>query len=148
MFSKVSLNIQDVLTRSTGRTKSKGCRSRLVSSKPQEGLWRFRVYCTEKDSRGGGHEVNLWLEPNNGKSQGQLEFKASCDCRAWKYYGSDYNAKSKDYLYGRPKSNGSPPNIRDPLRRNQVCKHVYLCLTKVVRTKDFHNESESEDVNE
>ena len=133
MLEKISLNIQDVLTRSTGKTRSKHCRSRLVSFANQQGLYRFRVICGEERSKAAGHEVNIWLEKDDGIPHGRLEFKANCDCRSWKFWGADNHARAKDYLLGSPKSNGATPTKRDPGTENLVCKHVYACLSDLLK---------------
>jgi hypothetical protein len=137
MLYKVGISLQDVLGRSTGRPRSKKCRTRFISYNPTQDLWRFKVTCSEKDSDRGGHEVNVWLEKNHDEVPGKLEFKAFCKCKAWQYYGSEFHAKSRDYLLGRPRGTGTAPRVRDPHRRNLVCKHVFLCLWEMMRGRKF-----------
>lgn len=140
MIIKTSaLTIQDALHRSTGLINSRGCMIRLKSYFPQQDLWRFQVFGGKKDSRQGGWEVNIWLEKDEKKSPAQLNFKAKCGCPAWVYWGSEYHAVGRDFLYDRKRGPATPPRVRDPLGKNLVCKHVYLALNEMVKGHNFFN---------
>lgn len=132
-----NLKIKDVLSKSTGLQKSGKCRVQFISFNVTQGLWRFKSSCSEKYSKSGGWEVNIWLEKDVNTPPANLEFTATCNCPAWVYWGSDYHAKNKKYLLGRPKSNGAAPRVRDPRGENLVCKHVYLCLYQMMRGRRF-----------
>ena len=92
----------------------------------------FKVVCSESYSDTEGHYVALWLEDSDKPFEDRY-FKAKCNCEAWIYGGSDYQAKNKEfYLKGVPLvqnwGSGEFPQKTDPLLRNIVCKHVYVCL--------------------
>ena len=133
MIIKTALNIQDTLRRSTGLQNSGGCNARLKSYFPQQDLWRFQVVCRKKGSKSSGWETNIWLERDTTKSPGQLNFKCKCSCPAWVYWGSEYHAVTKQFLYDKKRGPASPPRVRDPQGKNLVCKHVYLCLSLLLK---------------
>ena len=129
--------IQDILRRSTGRKRSRGCSAKFVSYNPSRDHWRFRVACRHKNSKGSGHEVNIWLEQDEYKPPGKLEFRAACRCGAWMFWGSEFHAKTRNYLEGRPRGKATPPKIRDPKGKNLVCKHVYTVLWEMMKGRKF-----------
>lgn len=59
------------------------------------------------------------------------DVRVSCTCGFFKFYGCDFNATENDYNL-RKMSNGSPPDIRDPERENNICKHVYAASKVLV----------------
>lgn len=131
------LTIKEVLSKSTGAKKSKKCRVQFLNYNVSQDLWRFKAHCSESYSKTSGWEVNIWLEREDDKPPADLEFLAMCKCPAWVYWGSEYQAKIKDYLYGRLRGNGAFPKIRDRELKNMVCKHVYLCLQEMMKGRKF-----------
>jgi hypothetical protein len=59
----------------------------------------------------------------------KMQLKMSCSCPAWRWQGPEYHAKHENYQDGRPVGTASVPNIRDPHRQHQVCKHVAAVLS-------------------
>ena len=71
----------------------------------------------------------VWLyRPDEAASLEDQHARASCSCNSWRFNGSDWNAIQDDYILFGARSNGSSPDIRDPNRKNTVCKHVYAML--------------------
>ena len=61
------------------------------------------------------------------------DVKVSCDCPAFLYWGSDYDASVLGYLYGQSRAKGRAPDERDPDTNNLVCKHAYAALQRAKR---------------
>ena len=101
--------------------------ARLIKSDPKNAMWTYRVVSFMKNSDPRGHIVTVTLvkDPKQ-RDLRKLEIQLGCSCPFWKWWGPDYNAKNEDYLKGKPRSDGSAPEKRDPERRNKICKHVYV----------------------
>lgn len=102
--------------------RSVGCRV-TPFRKYRNNLWTFRVNCT-------GTTYSVWVKaiPENDAPESKFNLHVKCTCPFWKWNGPDFNAYNQKYLYGRPFSNRSAPDIRDPKREYKVCKHVYAVL--------------------
>lgn len=109
--------------------KAGGCNVKLRRADPNRGNWTFQVNCPRGGS-GRAHVVKVKGYPKGSSNRlGSMPIEVTCDCEFWRWNGPDFNAKANDYLLGKPKSDGSAPNIRDPGRVFKVCKHVYSMLT-------------------
>lgn len=104
------------------------CTVKEMRKDAENRTWSYLVRGNKKDSDPRGHVVYIQLgkDPKEKNIQ-KLPVKVACSCPFWKWYGPDYNSKQKKYLYedGHNRSNGQAPNIRDPGRKNKICKHVY-----------------------
>jgi len=60
-----------------------------------------------------------------------LDVRVSCTCGYFKFWGPDYNARQNDYSL-RKMSNLQPPDIRDPNREHNICKHIYAASKVLV----------------
>lgn len=105
----------------------------IVKADPKKMTWTYKVTGKEKWSKKGGHIVNIVLEKQKGmKDFREMQIKVTCDCEFWKYWGPDFNSGNggrglDPYRLGPSKIDPgvSPaPNVRDPGRRNMICKHV------------------------
>jgi len=126
-FAKVAMSAGELINRTSQRSikYAKGCVATTKRNDPKNGRWTFSVKCHNLKSK-GPYDVRFRLLKDKGsKTQGMLgrEIEISCNCNAWKYNGSDFNALDKDYSE-RQYSNGQAPNIKDPQRRYLICKHV------------------------
>lgn len=54
------------------------------------------------------------------------EAKLSCQCASYIYHGAKYNLTKLKSCYGPGEIR--PPDVRDPLRKFLVCKHLWLVL--------------------
>lgn len=103
--------------------------------------WLFRVTCEKSDSKSDGHLVKISVKPPvetpNVVTDDfiyDMDVKVSCGCKAFLYYGAQYNSISKDYfdpLWFQKNKRVVPPQIKK--RRNLVCKHLYVCLPFAVK---------------
>jgi hypothetical protein len=59
------------------------------------------------------------------------DVRVSCNCGYFKFWGPDYNARENDYSL-RKMSNLQPPDIRDPDREHNICKHIYAASKVLV----------------
>lgn len=66
---------------------------------------------------------------SNTTKLSKMNLELSCSCPGWQWLGPEYGAKSKDYMLGKPHGTASTPDIRDPERKNHVCKHVAAVLS-------------------
>lgn len=129
-FDKSALSIGELFSQTSKKSikYTKGCTAELDRAMPKIGRWNFKVTCTEKWSK-GPYIVRVRLLKKGKKTKGFLgrEVEISCECKAWRYNGADYNALNKDYSE-RQISDGSSPDIRDKKRKYLICKHVAACV--------------------
>jgi hypothetical protein len=118
-----------------------GVTVRIVKKEPRLARWTFLT--------GSGRDTYTTIfqfKPEGAEPDvNKLEVFVSCNCLSWLYWGAQYNAFMKDYLYGpvsikfktppghQPKL--SRPVIRDPRNKFLVCKHVLACLPLVTSYK-------------
>jgi hypothetical protein len=89
--------------------------------------WLFSVDCGN-----GAKVVRVKAERvGNIVRLARMNLRISCSCPAWRWLGPEYHAKRNKYLDGRPVGTASPPDIRDPQREHQVCKHVAAVLSTI-----------------
>ncbi len=58
----------------------------------------------------------------------KMDLEIACSCPAWQWQGPEFHSTSEEYQLGKLIGTAAPPNIRDPGRRNRVCKHVAAVL--------------------
>jgi len=89
--------------------------------------WIFSVNC------GNGDKVVRLKAERKGNivRLAKMELRVSCSCPAWRWLGPEYHAKKDKYLDGRPQGTASTPDIKDPRRNHQVCKHVAAVLNHI-----------------
>jgi hypothetical protein len=61
----------------------------------------------------------------------KMQLRMSCSCPAWRWQGPEYHAKREKYQDGPLQGTASTPDIRDPHRAHQVCKHVAAVMGHV-----------------
>lgn len=89
--------------------------------------WIFSVDCGN-----GPKMVKLKAKrKGNVTSITKMDVSISCSCKAWRWLGSEYHAKSNGYLDGKPVGTAAAPTIQDPGGVNKICKHVAAVLFKV-----------------
>ena len=62
----------------------------------------------------------------------KMDVAFTCSCNAWQWLGPEHNAQQGGYLDGKPRGTASSPDIKDPPRKNKVCKHV-ACVIGLIR---------------
>lgn len=88
-------------------------------------VWNFRV--------SGGEEIYTVKIKISGKPMrtiGDSDVFVTCNCPAFRWQGSEYWAKTGDYLFQKPAGTASEPHIRDPNADNTLCKHCVSALQK------------------
>ena len=88
-------------------------------------VWNFRVTGGKKD-----YTVKIKISGKPKKTLGDSDVLISCDCPAFRWQGSEYWAKTGDYLYLKPVGTASEPQVRDPNANNMLCKHCVSALRK------------------
>lgn len=94
-------------------------------SKRNPRLYTFLVKGSQSYSSKTGHIVNILFTDNTIRKNGQLlnkNMKCSCTCPAFQYQGCAFNATMGRYNLSNPEN--TPPDTRDPMRKNKICKHV------------------------
>lgn len=71
------------------------------------------------------------LRRGNVRDPKKADVLISCSCPFWQWQGPEHWAKSKGYLYGRPRGTASSPDIKDPKGHHGACKHVLAVLRQV-----------------
>jgi hypothetical protein len=128
-FLRKAFTIDELMRRTSPESvrKKNNCSARMTRATPKIGLWLFTVKCRERTSK-GPYDVRFKItKAQRLKDMPKRDIKTSCNCNAWKYNGSDYNSLHNDYNE-RQFSDNSAPNVRDPHRRNLICKHVAACI--------------------
>ena len=97
------------------------------------------VKCKESYSDPKGHLSYLRLKPKpleNVKNEKRvailtIPMRVYCNCPAFLYWGSKYNATVGKYLIRSFGQEFREPNIRDPRRENKLCKHLSAVRDKL-----------------
>jgi hypothetical protein len=138
-ISKIAMTAAELLKRTNRKSieYTSGCSAVSKKNEPAKGRWTFSVKCHEPWSK-GPYDVRFKLKNDklkNNKLKTKIkinnildkEIQVSCNCDAWKYNGSDFNAIHNDYSE-RQYSNGAAPNKKDRQRNNLICKHIAACV--------------------
>lgn len=109
--------------------ESGGVSVRLYRAEPRRGRWIFRT-----TSGGPVYTTVFQFVPRaNIRDTSKLDVRVSCSCPSWVFWGAQWNAWQKEYLYGKARLKLLPPRVRDPKHRFFVCKHVLACIPIVSR---------------
>jgi len=130
--NRIAASMEDLMraTSQFSRKNAPRCNARLLKADTKNAMFTYRVVSYMKGSDPRGHIVTVTLNKDpEQKDLRKLDIKLGCSCPFWKWWGPDFNAKNNDYLKGKPLSDGSAPEIRDPERKNKICKHVYVVGT-------------------
>lgn len=94
----------------------------------------YTVTCGEKESKVGGHKVSIHLldDPTQLEDKSKLKVQLNCSCDAFLYQGAQYNLKQKDALYGDSRGELVAPKVRDPVRVNYGCKHIFAAVRSLL----------------
>lgn len=116
------------------RGKAMNCRVYKIRYKhPSNKRIVLLVKCFEDYSNPKGHFVSLAMnlsKENESKVNSKrisvlsVPMKVHCSCPAWQYWGSAYNATVKKFVIPEKGRELRSPDIRDPEKKNLVCKHV------------------------
>lgn len=144
---RTAMTLED-FNRSTYLTTGKGSRKpsyagvTVLKKKafPNEGRWVFAT--------GTGHNnyttIFEFIPHGNVRDTNKLHVRVSCSCPSWLYWGAQYHAYMKDYLYGPLRPKYAPPRVRGKGPKDHpiaprgdflVCKHVLACIPLVSRYK-------------
>lgn len=107
---------------------SKITKVELVKSKR---IFRFKV--VSDLSKGVGRST-VWVQFDNDKFLdnintklkkpiGDMPCRVYCGCKAFVYWGGKYNSEKRGYNL-LPHEDTAAPDIRDPKRKNYICKHI------------------------
>lgn len=116
-------------------TKEKGTRpvsvsgvsTRLIRAEPRVGRWTFAASSGEKAYT----TVFQFIPHRNVRDTEKLHVRVSCTCPSFLFWGAQYHAVMKDYLYGGIRPKFAPPRKRDPHGTFLVCKHILACIPLV-----------------
>lgn len=132
------IKLKDLLNmgeKTHARKNYSSCNAKKVKEIKKKNISIYSVRCFEEYSDKKGHLVGIKLSKDELPLP-EKEVQVMCTCDAWKYWGSDFHAKDRNYkmkeLRAKP-SDGSFPVKRDPKGKNLVCKHVYLCLRRLLK---------------
>ena|GEM_PF-2945490 len=131
MRSKTALLLSD-LQKTQINTKggyhdvdTSGVIATLRRAEPRQGRWIF----TTSSGKGTTYKtIFQFITKGNIRDLTKLHVRVSCSCPAWLFYGAQYNAVMKLYLYGPVQPKYVLPKIRDPKNQFLVCKHVLKCI--------------------
>jgi hypothetical protein len=124
------------------RTNPSGAILLKNKSDARKGLWVFLT-----GSKGGYYTTTFqFLLKGDETDLSKLDVQVSCTCNSWIFWGGQYNANERHYLYGplsihAPFGNPNypvtidPPKKRDPRGEFLACKHIVSCIPLVLRLK-------------
>lgn len=108
--------------------RAKKCQVTLRRADTKSLRWIFSV-----DSGNGPKIVKLHLKRKKGVTDPKkMDAEFSCNCKAWRWLGSEHHAKKEQYLNGSSVGTASVPVVKDPEGRNKVCKHVKATIDYMV----------------
>jgi len=111
-----------------------GVSVRLYRAEPAQARWTFKA-----TSGGDTYSVVFQFRPSGTQRDvKKLDVFTSCNCPSWVFYGAQYNAHMKDYLFGPIQLKRGPfgaPRVRDSKGLFSVCKHVLRCIPIVSQYK-------------
>lgn len=128
------LTLRDLYELVGPKPKAKAANSKVIKIRTRKNQRRFSFIVLSKESYSSpkGHLVSfiyptLKVPFNQIRKYPQitpmnLRVKVRCTCQAWRYWGSSF--LSTEYGYFLDKKESRPANIRDPGRKNYICKHV------------------------
>jgi predicted nucleic acid-binding Zn ribbon protein len=124
---RVAAKVSDILDGLSRQVQQKAakCTAKLAKVEPKNLRWTVAVNCGN-----GVRVVRIKaVRPSaNVVKVAKMDLVVSCSCPAWQWLGPEYHAKGKGYLERGPVGTASTPDIRDPERKNLVCKHVAAAL--------------------
>ena len=129
----INLNSTQKKTPSIVKTRGRNCRVyKIPYRNKQHDRVILLVKCNENWSVPKGHLVYLRLKPMYIKNRlvprsGSIlnvPMKIFCKCPYFLYWGVQYNATQGKYLMSGQQKEKREPNIRDPKRENNLCKHL------------------------
>ena len=108
-----------------------GVTVRLVRAQPGVGRWTFQT------GSGGERYITVFqfIQKRNVRDVNKLDVRVSCTCPSWLFWGAQYNAIMKDYLYGKIRPKFTRPRQKDPYGVFLVCKHVLACVPYVKKLR-------------
>lgn len=106
-----------------------GVKISLAKAEPNRGRWTFTTGSKNYKT------IFEFIPKGSTKDLNALDVRVSCSCPAWVYWGCQFNAFTKEYLYGPVRLKVTPPNKRDPEKKSLVCKHILACIPMVSRYK-------------
>lgn len=114
------------------KERARSCSVNLKRADAPNLRWIFSIDC------GNGPKLVRMKAARKGRvtQLAKMDVLISCSCQAWRWLGSEFHAKGERYLDGKPRGTATPPDIKDPLRHNRVCKHVAAVLG-VIRKWDI-----------
>lgn len=123
-----------VSSKSRLNRNSLNCSTGLLNFSSKDNTYVYKVVCSEKDSKSDGHKVSIQVaeDPTQVEDKKNLKIKVNCDCPAFLYQGGQYNLSQRDALLGNPRGKLVPPKVRDPVRVNYGCKHVFASVRKLL----------------
>lgn len=128
------------LTSKWSISRAHRCRASILRREAKFSRYIYKAHCSENYSR-GPHIVWIEVLPGEeGKPLTDRQVKVACSCEFWKFWGCDFIAREKGFLSGLPRTNVMPRGIRDPQKRNWICKHLYAAA------QSFYKEDPPEDL--
>lgn len=107
-------------------SKSGGCTAEIFRRYTKTGLFTYKVKCGEPYSK-GPHIVRIRLADDVAtKYPKDRQVKVSCSCSFWVFWGPDEKAYEKGYLEGPRRTTVPSQGVRDPGKKNWICKHIYV----------------------
>jgi hypothetical protein len=116
MKGKEALTLQDLRARTPARTRERA--RELELGKTSRGTYQVGSYTVQV----------AW----NG-----ADILVSCTCPNWQWGGPEYHAKRGGYLLGELRGTAQVPEMRDPLGKQAVCKHVVRVIFENLSTGEL-----------
>lgn len=121
----LAVSLKDIVDKNKNKqTNIRGfnCKTHIIEFKSISNRFLFLVSCNESYSSKTGHIVSIHFDRTPKGKPLSDEVKLHCSCPAFIYWGSAYNSTQKKYNLDFTETR--PPDIRDPQRRNDICKHI------------------------
>jgi hypothetical protein len=141
---KVAVSLKDLIQQTNsfsqidkeGEARIKGCVPTLKESSPKEMYLHYNVKCSLRNSDPNGHDVKVRFDYENveeGSRYDNVDVRVSCTCKAFLYWGAQWNLYKEDALEGQPRPLLQAPTDRLDLRSGfLICKHVKVVLDRII----------------
>jgi len=122
-----------------GLDHSGNCSSYLYRKDKKRSRFLFRTTCAEPYSKGPWTSRVFFIGGRSGTREFK-EIKVWCNCTFFQYYGVMYNAVANNFDdSGRKRVKA--PDIRDPARKNWLCKHLVSSIPIAMGDRDAYYKS-------
>lgn len=130
LFKVAEATIEEIARKTPLEIQERAVCAVTPAEKNKEELsWSFYVVCSPPFGSGIRHFTQFQFEAKpNSTDLRDYNTYVNCDCGNYRWGGPGYNAHKGGYLLRFSPWATIPPNVRDPKRKHNICKHILACI--------------------